>query len=230
MEEIKRAYIISGFDIKTDIMMRYPLKFRDISYSEEDLKNNISYILENIYNEYKDITNINISYDDFYKKSDLVLEVSAISLNRRNIVTKEEYEKYLSEIKNISKEDLKDYLLDCVNCTFAYDYNLNLKYTNTNVFDDPNFNYYYRQHSFSYKALFPEKYHVDKYKIGDKVLYDGEICAIEGIVKPGISIYDSDDPLDYQYGYILRNNHGRYIADDKFEYSPVDEDLEPIKD
>ena len=231
METLKRIYFISNFDFKTDIMMKYQLKYRDIYYNEKDLKSELKYLLETIHNEYKEITNTNISYDDFYKKSELILEVSSVSLNYKNIITENDYKKYLKEIKNISKENLKDYLLDCIDkCIFAYDYNLNLKYAYTSIMDNPNFNYYYNQYAFSYKALFPEKYHVDKYKIGDKVLYNGEEYIIDDIINPDKSIYDSDDPLNYIYGYVLYKDEYNIIPDDKFGYYPVDEDLELIKD
>ena len=71
-KEMKRMYIITRFDLKTDITMDYQLKSRSIVYSIDDLKLDIQYLLKEVYNEYKEITNTNIFYDDFYNKSDLI--------------------------------------------------------------------------------------------------------------------------------------------------------------
>lgn len=228
MKEMKRMYIITRFDFKTDITMDYQLKSRSIVYSMDDLKSDIRYLLEETYNEYKEITSTDISYDDFYNKSDLILEAYSISLNHKGIITEDEYNTYLSEVKNIPKEKLKDYLLDKVICLFGFDHNLNLKYAYSSVIDDPNFNDYYNQYAFSYKALFPEKYHVDKYIIGDAVLYEGKKYIIDDVLHPDKNIYESDDPLNYRYGYILYDEYNT-TPDDKFGYYPVDEDLESVK-
>ena len=136
---MKRMYIITRFDFKTDITMDYQLKSRSIVYSMDDLKSDIRYLLEETYNKYKEITSVDISYDDFYNKSDLILEAYSISLNHKGIITEDEYNTYLSEVRNIPKEKLKDYLLDKVICLFGFDHNLNLKYTYSSVVDDPNF-------------------------------------------------------------------------------------------
>ena len=230
---MKRAYIITNFDFKTDVTMSYKLKTRDIFYSEDDMLYYIKDILESIHNDYQDITNKVISYDDFYSKFKLKLKVSIISLNRKYCITEEEYNKYLKDIKIFSKDELYDYLIDNVPVIeLNYDYKLNIKETLSNVINDDAeiFNEYYKQPSFSYKALFPEKYHVDKYNVGDEVLYDGDKYIIYEIIHPDKSIYESDDPLNYLYGYILYDKENEwYIPDDRFGYYPVDEDLELIK-
>lgn len=229
---MKRAYIITGFDIKTDIKMKYQLKNREIYYSEEDVLYNIKYLLENIHEEYQEITNSIIQYDEFYNKFKPDIEISVISLNHKSIITEYDYNEYLKEIKALNKDELYDYLLDCVSCIkFTYDYNLNLLQTNTQVdFNDPYFNDYYKQFSFSYKALFPEKYHVNKFNAGDKVKYlnDNKEYLIISVLFGDMTenIYEAKDPLNYLYGYYLYNEDEDYcIPDDKFGYLPVDEDL-----
>lgn len=228
---MKRAYIITDFDLKTDVPMIYPLKYRKFYFTRDDILNSLVFYLQLIHEDYQNITNTNISYNDFYNKFKVTIEVSCISLHYKNIITKEDYERYLEEIKTIDKSELEDYLLDCVDtCTFELDHNLNLGETFTYILDDINFNNYYKQHAFSYKALYPEKYHVEKFKIGDKVRYHGETYTISDIFKPNVSIYEAEDPLNYFYGYQLTDGDGWYIPDDKWEYCPVDEDLELIED
>lgn len=220
------AYFITKFDFETDISMEYPLKYRDIFYSEKDIMEDIKYTLENVYEDYLEIAGGSISYDKFYNKSYLHIEVGVISLNRRNMLTRDEYNNYLQEVKNVKKEDLLDYLLSFTDyCRLWYDHNLNLKDTYCYLLNSRIDAEIYSQFSFSYKSLFPEKYHVSKFKNGDHVKYNGEEYIIDDRFTK-ISIYDSDDPLNCLWGYMLFTEDGYCLQDDKFCYFVVDEDLE----
>lgn len=232
---MKRAYIITGFDLKTDIRMKYHLKDRDIYYTEEDLHDYLKYKLKSIHEEYQDITNSIISYNEFYTKFNLYLKVSVISLNHLTLTDENDYNNYLEKVKIIDKKDLHDYLLDLVDkCEFYYDHNLNLMETYTALMyeDYQPKNHYYKQFAFSYKALFPEKYHVEKFKKGDRVRikWSGEEYIIYDTYEHDADIYSCNDPLDYRIGYILINDYGDILNDDKYSYFHIDEDLELVED
>lgn len=226
------AYIITNFYLDTDIDLGYLLKKRYIYYSEKELIYNLKDLIEIFYEKYTEKTNINLSFDDFYNKFNLILEVSIISLNHRNMLTETDYTNYLEKVKTISREDLCDYLISYTDkCILEYDHELNIKSTYahlTNMHNNPEL---FMQFSFSYKALFPDKYHMNKYKDGDRVLYNDEEYIIWKNINSEYSIYEVDDPLNYMIGYTLFDDNGYILNDDKWCYFPMDEDLEllPIK-
>lgn len=226
---MNRVYVITQFDLKTDVPMKYALKYRDLYYNKKDLVSDIKYILNTINEEYQEITNTNISYSDFYNKFNLIIEVSVINLNYNRIETRKDYENKLKELDKISKDNLEEFLLSfLVSYRFYYDKDFNITEINTNTeYDFYGSDIYPDQFSFSYKALHPEKYHVEKYNNGDRVIYKGEEYTI--FEKMNKSIFESDNPLNFAYGYTLIDDHGKIIQDDKFYYFPVDEDLEFAK-
>lgn len=223
--ELRRVYFIKNFDLKTDIKMPYQLKYREIYYSENDLLEDIKYTLEDIHKKYQETINCLIDYNEFYNKFKPNIDVAVINLNHKYILNEKDYNNYLEYIKTLSKDELREYLLDCVYVTLSYDHNLNLLHTFSNVMDCPKFNEYHNQYSFSYKSLFPEKYHVNKYNDGDRVLYNGKEYIIWKRLNNYETIYESDDPLNYINGYHLMTDEGYITPDDKFGYYPVDEDL-----
>ena len=219
---MNKIYMITNFDFKTDVSMKYALKSREIYYNKTDLFDDIKYILKEIQKEYQDITNTNISYNELYTKFKLIIEVSVVNLN--NLQTKTE-ENYKNTLKN-NKDNLEEFLLSfLISYKINYDHNLNIKeiYTNTE-YDWYSSDLYKFHFGFSYKALYPEKYHVEKYKVGDIVLYNGEKYTICDKINDG-SIQDSDDPLNFIYGYRLMTEDKYILQDDKFCYFPVDEDF-----
>lgn len=217
---MKKIYFIKNFNYNKPSGLDYIFKYREIYYSEQDMIDDIKIQLIDFYEE--SITNEQISYEDFYNSCDLSIEVAVVSLNHRNMTTKKEYDKYLEEVKTIKPEDLLDYLISFTDdCTLIYDHNLNLKETYCWL---ENFSL---QFAFSYKALFPEKYHVEKYKNGDRVRYNNEEYIIYDNRKKE-SIYDSTDPLNHLQGYSLFTDDGYFLQDDKWCYFSVDEDLEPL--
>lgn len=221
---MNRVYVITKFDLKTDIPMKYALKYRDLYYNKKELISDIKYILNTINEEYQEIANTNISYSDFYNKFNPIIEVSVINLNYNHIETRKDYKNKLKELNKISKDNLEEFLLSfLVSYRFYYDKDLNIKEIYTNTEYEFYGNIYPVQFSFSYKALHPEKYHVEKYNNGDRVIYEGEEYTV--FRKMNKSIFESDNPLDFLYGYSIIDDYGEILQDDKFYYYPVDEDL-----
>lgn len=228
------AYIIKYFDFESDVpMSKYSFNFdyREVYYSEERLFDYIKYSLLDIHEEYQEITNSTISYDELFTKFNLIIEVGLINLNHRKLITKDDYNKYLEEVKTIPKNELLDYLLSYTDgCSLYYDHNLSLKQTFCTLENFDNNTEMHLQFAFSYKALFNEKYHISKYKDGDRVKYNGEEYIIYKHIPRAESIYDFENPLDYLYGYSLFNDNGYFLQDDKWCYFVVDEDLESLPD
>ena len=224
------AYFITDFDFKKDTGLDYPLKYRDISYSEKELFEYLKFILRDFYCKYRKKTENPLSYDDFYNEYGLVLEVGVVSLNHRAMITYDDYDAYLRELKTVRKEDFPEFLLsytDC--CRFWFDHRLKLKYVYSFLLNFGKHAEMELQFAFSYKALFPEKYHVSQYKDGDRVRYEGRDYIVHASHTSEF-IYDAENPLDCLWGYSLFEEDGISLQDSKWSYFVVDEDLERLPD
>lgn len=200
-------------------------KEKIIAKSKEEMENKLKDLLLDIYNKY--LTK-EISYDEIYDKLNPLFHVSVNAEHYKEFDSFEEVSDYYKSTKDtIRAEDLFDYLMTFIDdCHFIYDYKMNLleaKCINNEWYN-----------SFSYKSLFPYKYHLDKYNTGDKVRYkyNRKIYTVWKFKEGnGNSIYESNDPLNYREGYYLLDDTGRiYDGGDMYSYLAVDEDLEPVNE
>lgn len=216
------AYYLKRFELKTDIPMKYPAKERELFYNEQEFLEDLKWLLEQVYEEYMEITNCILSYDEFYNKFPVIMETSIISLNHKFINSEKDEEAFYKGVKSLSGDELYHFLMSHVTeCSLYYDHNLNLK--NTYTFVESKSNYRFNTYTFAYKSLFPDKYHDNKYKDGDRVKYNGNEYFIHK------DIIDNESSIYHECGYSLMNEIGEFITDDKFDYYPVDEDLELVE-
>lgn len=210
---MKYIYILYYFDINLkyeDIVSVF--KYRDIYYSEDEIKRDIREQLELLYEKFIDLEEYkDYIYDEFYSKFKPEIIVKVRSL------------KYLEEPTSLD-DNLFDLLMRKIDhCTFKYDHNLNI--TEVKCLD------YENGKSFTYKSLFPDKYHANKYETGDRVRYkyDENIYTIwKRKTQDTESIYTSNNPLEYREGYQLLDDNGMTydMVGDFCTYLAVDEDLE----
>ena len=216
-------YILDKIKIKD---LEIDVNYLDIvSYNLEDIKNRVFEIGSSIYNDF--INKEKYSINEFYLEINPIFYIIAKSDDYIEFDSKQDQLDYYNTTKNlIIKENLFEYLMMFIdNCILEFDYNFNL--LEAKCIDEENSN------SFSYKTLFPDIYHIEKYNDGDKVRYkyDKNIYTVWKYKNDKRnSIYESDDPLNYREGYYLLDDTG-YIYDggDMFSYLAVDEDLEPVE-
>lgn len=213
----KYIYIL---DIKFQGIVKY-------CYLDKDIYNNFYYSLEEAIEHGKDLlkdalkrTASYLNMDikdilDIVEYSFIIKQVSCnyIKFNEDN--EREEY--YKNNISNITKENLYDFLLSILNYVeYTLDLDGNITYNSCND------NFYLDFRSFKY----PDKYHLNKFKIGDKVKYKyhtEKIYEIAEILNKDSLIYNSKDPLYFRQGYILTDIYDDYC--NKYSYLAFDEDL-----
>lgn len=220
---LKYIYILNlkiKFDIFGSMFMEDDIH-NEIYYDYIEAKSKASIYIKESINKYKRITkctNIIFNKDIFIDYN--ITVVSCNYLNKSTI----ELLSYYNENKNsIKKKDLYDFLLSITGKEFI---RLDHKgYPGLCTVKEG-----FADDLFCSKSLYyNKKYHLNKFKIGDKVkvkvpFEDYEkVYEIFDIINKENSIYDSDDPLHFRQGYALTDIYNDYC--NKYTQLHFDEDL-----
>ena len=137
--------------------------------------------------------------------------------------TREMLRFYHDNIQNVSKENLYEFLMRIAKIEhLKYSYSGRLI---DSEFGDLNIN------TCSTRAFDEEKYHCDKFNIGDRVKrieFGDDIYIITFIENKNNSIYDSNNPWNFVKGYILTPLGETEPINDYEAYRFMDEDLELV--
>lgn len=244
LEDLKYLYFLTSYSTPKHYghLIKYDNIYMNYFKTEEDaIRSGIKNIKSGIYrdnirlgsiDEDDNITEENINVLDYEDYTNYTFTICKILVNRHAFINNEDEIYYNENLSNIKKENLYDFLLDLVGGYQINHYNIDGKLYDISIIDN-----YRNIYNLSLKSLLG--YHVNKFKIGDKVkvkipYYKNNTFIIKNKIIQNDSIYESKDPLHFREGYILVFDN-EYIGTDQEELLNeymddlfYDEDLELV--
>lgn len=195
----------------------------EIYYNFNEAKKNGLIYIKNSISRYKKMTGLNyVKINENIFVDFIIIKLSCNYLNKDEELIKLYYKE---NKKYIKRKDLYNFLLSITGkeyITLDYTGYPGLCVSKEGFADD-----LFCSKSFDYN----KKYHLNKFKIGDKVKvkvpFEGhgyeKVYEIFDIINKEKSIYDSDDPLHFRQGYALTDIRNEYC--NKYVQLHFDEDL-----